>query len=73
MNNLFASPNEDSVWSKIFGTPAPQPAASPSTPHNNRRNMDQFQQLLNPGSVPVTAATTVPDSTTSFKSQTTLP
>ena len=70
---VSANPNKDSVWSKIFGTPAPQPAPSAATIAKQQAEMNQFQQLLNPGSVPVTAATTVPDNTTAFKSQNSLP
>ena len=70
---VSANPNKDSVWSKIFGTPASQPAPSASTIAKQQAEMNQFQQLLNPGSVPVTAATTVPDNTTAFKSQNSLP
>ena len=72
-DTVSANPNKDSVWSKIFGTPAPQPAPSASTIAKQQAEMNQFQQLLNPGSVPVTAATTVPDNTTAFKSQNSLP
>jgi hypothetical protein len=64
-----ADPNKDSVWSKIFGTPVAPPAPSASTIAKQQAEMDQFRQLLNPGFVPVTAATTVPDNTTAFKSQ----
>ena len=72
-NNLFASPDQDSVWPTVLGTPAPQPTANPVNPVQQQADMDQFQHMLNPGFVPVTAATTAPDGTTSFKSQITLP
>jgi len=70
---VSADPNKDSVWSKIFGTPVAPPAPDASTIAKQQAEMDQFRQLLNPGSVPVTAATTVPDSSTAFRSQNSLP
>lgn len=73
-NNLFANPNEDSTWSKIFSAPGQQ-QAPPSSPDRAQQQaqLDQFQQLLNPGFVPVTAGATVPDNTTAFKAQNTSP
>lgn len=76
-NYLFANQNEDSSWSKGFGAPSRQAAPS-SFNHvqqqaQQRTEMNQFQQLLNPGFVPVSAATTVPDYPTAFKAQNTSP
>jgi len=68
-NNSFTSPNEDSSWSQLFGSPAPTPAPNQE---QQEANMVQFMQLLNPGSTPATAATTAPDETTSLKAQTVL-
>lgn len=73
-NNLFASPNQDSVWANTLGTPTPQ-----STPHpvnyqqQQQADMDQFRRMLNPGLAPVATAATTPDSATSFRSQISLP
>jgi hypothetical protein len=68
--NSFAGPNGDSGWSRLFGSPAPAPAPAPNLAQ--RASMDQFRQLLDPNSAPITAATTLSDSTTSFKAQTVL-
>jgi hypothetical protein len=68
-----ANPNTGSAWSKIFGTPTPQPTPSAATIAQQQAELNQFQQLLNPGSVPVTTATTVPDNTAAFKPQNTWP
>src|SRR5579859_3507793 len=72
-NYLFANPTENSSWSKLFGVPARQAPPSPSDRAQQQAlqqaEMDQFRQLLNPGSVPVTAATTMPDNPTAFKAQ----
>jgi hypothetical protein len=72
-NTTSANPNKDSVWSKLFGTPSPQPAPSAATIAKQQTELNQFQQLLNPGFVPVTASMAVPDSTTAFKPQSPLP
>ena len=70
-NNLLGAPNADSPWSK-----APGDSASPWVPNSVQQRMDleqaQFQQLLNPGAVPVTAATSLPDRTTSLNAQSTV-
>jgi hypothetical protein len=68
--NSFVSPNEDPGWSKKFGSPATTPAPAPNSAQ--QASMDQFRQLLDPNSAPITAATTLSDSTTSFKAQTVL-
>ncbi|MGA9779486.1 MAG: hypothetical protein ACLPRE_10830 [Limisphaerales bacterium] len=68
-----ANPNTDSAWSKLFGAPAPQSTPNASTLAQQQAELNQFQQLLNPGSMPVTAATIVPDNTSAFKPQNTLP
>jgi hypothetical protein len=72
-NNLFASPNQEPVWPNVLGAPAPQPTANPVNSLQQQADMNQFQRMLNPSFVPVTAAATVPDSATSFKSQINLP
>lgn len=72
-NITSANPNRDSVWSKLFGTPSPQPTPSAATVAKQQTELNQFQQLLNPGFVPVTASTAAPDSTTAFKPQNPLP
>ncbi len=72
-NNSSADPNQDSVWSKLFGAPAPPPTPSASAVAKQQAELNQFRQMLNPGSVPVTAATAVPDSTTAFKPLNTYP
>ncbi len=72
-NITSANPNKDSVWSKLFGTPSPQPTPSAATIAKQQTELNQFQQLLNPGSVPVTASTAVPDSPAAFKPQNPLP
>jgi hypothetical protein len=68
-NIMSASPTTDSVWSKLFGTPASQPTPSATTLAQQQMELNQFQQLLNPASVPVTTATLAPDNTTAFKPQ----
>ncbi|HKW29147.1 MAG TPA: hypothetical protein VJT54_07420 [Verrucomicrobiae bacterium] len=72
-NYLFANPNEDSTWSKVFGAPARQAPSSSSDraqqQAHQQAEMDQFQQLLNPGSVPITAATAVSDNSSAFRAQ----
>jgi hypothetical protein len=68
-----ANPNTDPAWSKLFGVPAPQPIPSATVLAQRQVELSQFQQLLSPGSVPVTAATPVPDNTSAFKPQNTLP
>lgn len=68
-DNLFANPNGDSSWSKVFGSPSPSPAPNPA--QQQQQGMSQFMQLLNPESTPVTAAT-APDVITSLKAQTVL-
>lgn len=72
-NMTSANPNSDSVWSKLFGSPTPTSAPDTLTIAKQQAELNQFQQMLNPGSVPVTASTTVPDNTTAFKPQSTLP
>jgi hypothetical protein len=69
--NLSANPNGDSVWSKLFGSSALTPAPAPDFAQQ-QADMDQFRQLLNPSSVPITATTTLSDRTTSFKAPTAL-
>jgi len=64
---MSANPNTETAWSPLSGTPAPPPAPGPATHIQQQVEINQFQQLLNPGFVPVTAATTVPDNTTAFK------
>jgi hypothetical protein len=59
-NNPSANANDGSIWSKLFGAPTPRPATVAVTARQ-QADMDQFQQLLNPGSMPVTAATTASD------------
>jgi hypothetical protein len=70
-NNLLGAPNADSPWSK-----APGASTSQWVPDSVQQKVDleqaQFQQLLNPGAVPVTAATSLPDRTTSLNAQTTV-
>jgi hypothetical protein len=70
-NNLLGAPNTDSPWSK-----APGASASQWVPDSVQQKVDleqaQFQQLLNPGAVPVTAATSLPDRTASLNAQTTV-
>jgi len=70
-NNLVANPKGDSVWSKLLGSPAPTLTPDPDFT-KQRADMDQFSQLLNPRSTPITAATAFSDRTTSFKPQTIL-
>jgi hypothetical protein len=72
-NNVFASPNQDSAWLAVLGTPAPQPTVNPVNSIQQQTDMDQFRRMLNPGAVSVTTATTVPDNATSFKPQISLP
>ena len=68
--NSFAGPSGDSGWSKMFGFPAlaPAPALNPA----QQANLDQFRQLLDPNSAPITAATTLSEGTTFLKAQTVL-
>ncbi|MGD0086272.1 MAG: hypothetical protein ABSC24_04005 [Verrucomicrobiota bacterium] len=70
-NNLLGAPNTDSPWSKASGD-----SASPWVPNSVQQRVDleqaQFQQLLNPGAVPVTAATSLPERTTSLNAQSTV-
>jgi hypothetical protein len=70
-DNLFASPNGESAWSKLLGVPAPAPAPAPNAAQQ-QAEMDQFMQLLNPGSAPVTATTASQDSLGSSQLQTAL-
>ncbi len=70
-DNLFANPNGGSAWSKLLGVPAPAPAPAPNAAQQ-QAEMDQFMQLLNPGSAPVTATTASPGSPGSLQPQTTL-
>lgn len=72
-NDVSANQDQDSVWSKLLGNPSPQSTPSAATLAKQQAELNQFQQMLNPGSVPVTAATTVPDSTTVFKPQNVFP
>ena len=58
----FADQNADSAWSKLFGSPAPNPA--------QQADMAQFRKLLEPGLSPATAATLSPGGTAFFHSQT---
>jgi hypothetical protein len=70
-NNPLGIPNANSPWSRVPGS-----SASEWAPDSAQERADleqaQFQQLLNPGTAPVTAATTVPDRTTSLGAQTTV-
>ena len=70
-NNPLGIPNANSRWSRVPGS-----SASEWAPDSAQERADleqaQFQQLLNPGTAPVTAATTVPDRTTSLSAQTTV-
>jgi len=68
-NNFSGGPNGDSIWPKIFGSPASQSAFNPDQPQSD---MSQFMQLLNPSSTPATAVT-APEETPSFKPQTAWP
>ena len=63
-DNSFANPKGDSVWSKLLGSPAANPAPGPDVVQQQQADMDQFQQLLNPGSAPITATTISPGGTT---------
>ncbi len=60
-DNSFANPKGDSVWSKLLGSPAATPAPGPDVVQQQQADMDQFQQLLNPGS-----ATTISPGGTTF-------
>jgi hypothetical protein len=55
----------------LFGSSALTPAPAPDFAQQ-QADMDQFRQLLNPSSVPITATTTLSDRTTSFKAPTAL-
>src|SRR5579862_1904584 len=70
-NNLLGAPNADSPWAKVPGAAASL-GISDSVQQRADLEQAQFQQLLNPGTVPVTAATTLPDRTTSLNAQTTV-
>jgi len=72
-NSLSANPNTGSTWSKLFGAQTPQSTPNASAIARQQAELSQFQQLLNPGSVPVTAVTTAPDNTTALKPQNTFP
>ncbi|HUA38916.1 MAG TPA: hypothetical protein VMA35_11045 [Candidatus Sulfopaludibacter sp.] len=72
-NDSSADPNKESFWSKLFGSPALQPTPNTSAVAQQQAELNQFQQMLNPGSVPVTAATSVPDNTPAFKPQNNFP
>jgi hypothetical protein len=68
-DNWSGGPKGDSVWQKMFGTPASHAAFNPDQPQSD---MSQFMQLLNPSSTPDTTAT-APEDTPSFKPQTAWP
>jgi len=70
-NNSFANPKGDSIWSKLLGSPAITPALGPNAAQQ-QAEMDQFQQLLNPGSAPITATTISPVGTVFPQPQTIL-
>ena len=73
-DNLFASPNGDSDWSKLIGSLlSSAPVSNPVKQQQQQADMDQFKQLLNLGFMPVTAATPSADGTTTFQPQTTPP
>jgi hypothetical protein len=61
-DDLFSSQNADSDRSKLFGSPAPNPA--------QQADMDQFRQLLEQGFLPATAATLSPGRTVLSQPQT---
>ncbi len=69
-NNLLGAPNTDSPWAKALGA-----SASQWVPDSVQQRVDleqaQFQQLLNPGTIPVTAATSLSDRTPSLNAQAT--
>jgi len=71
-NNLLANPKVDSVWSKLFGSPVTTLTPGPdAAQQQQQQSMDQFQQLLNPVSTPVTT-TISPGGTTFTQPQTSL-
>jgi hypothetical protein len=70
-DNLFPSPSADSAWSKLFSAPAPAPSPAPNAAQQ-QTEMDQFIQLLNPGSAPATATTASPGGTALPQPQTSL-
>jgi hypothetical protein len=70
-NNPSGNPTADSPWLKVFGIAAPQGSPNPAQPKADMEQ-DPFQQLLNPGAAPVTAATTLSDRTTSLSAPTTV-
>lgn len=53
--NLFAEPNENSDWSKLFGVPRRSPTPDAAQQLQQEEEMKQFIQLLNPGSVAASA------------------
>jgi len=65
-SDLFADPGRSSVWSKSEDLPASLPALNPA----QQADMDQFRQLLEPGSPPTAATTFAPGGTTFFQSET---
>lgn len=74
--NLFAGPNGNSDWSKLFGSllpSAPTPnLAQQQQQQQQQAEMDQFKQLLDPSFTPVTTATPSSDKTTFPQPQTIL-
>jgi hypothetical protein len=70
-NNLLGAPHADSPWARVPGSLASQWAPNAAQQRADLEQV-QFQQLLNPDAVPVTAATTLPDHTTSLNAQTTV-
>ena len=65
-NDLLKNPGEGTAWSKLVDFPALPPAPSPV----QQADMDQFRQLLEPGSSPTPATTLAPGGTTFFQPQT---
>jgi hypothetical protein len=73
-NNLFAPPNQDdSTWPNVMGNQVPPSTPNPINSAQQQANMDQFRQMLNPGFAPVSTATSLPKTATSFKPQFSLP
>jgi len=66
-NNPFAGPIEDSSWSQLLGLPSPSSspnfAQQQQEQQQQQEKINQFMQLINPGSTPATTATTVPNAT----------